>query len=583
MPYDSGIRNPDGSITFTGPAGESMLSAPTAFGDSYLATLEARRQASAPLADSGAGGSSGGPPPDMSSGAGAQGGYRTKDYQMVAPAVADVGPSYADQGAQGAGAGVSPPPPPAPAVRPAEAAPAGPPGKILMAAPQVGGGPAGPSGPSYAGAAADMYAKAALAPSGGSQLVKGGTFQTGQETKSKMEGGKPDERIAAMSDQLLTQGLADQNLREAQGEHERYVDDHMGFARWEQEGLTKLHEERKQTALRGLQDERERVEKEVGETKIDPQEFWADKTDGDKIAFFLASAVTGYFNGRAGIRDNQVLDAVNARIKANVDAQIRNLETKRGRVGELGRIYQQAKEQWGDETIARNQAKIAALTEAEKTVRRQATETGSKVAMANADKMAADLAAQRERIWFDNAGKLTTEMDKKFAVTQDKRVGGGMSLEKRAQLLAKGGEQQAHEQRYASGGDTKKAIQQTVNFGGTDFVLPMANEAESAAARKQFAKIDDIHASVKELRKFQDSATERLLPSAAHKMAITNLTGDLSIAQGMGIIKEDDVKRMMDAATSLRSGPESLDVLERYAHGIGQSALRQSGAKPVAK
>lgn len=581
MPYDSGFQNPDGTYTFTGGGGQSLTTAPTPFAAEYLQTLQSRNPASAPLAM--------GDPVMSGGGAGASGGgFRTKNYQMVPQPVADVGPSYshADQGAQGAGAGVSLPPPVV--VAPPEAVPAAPgrvdPSKVVLAQPAAGGAaPSGGGAPGYADAAADLYARAAMAPGGASsRVVKGGTFQTGQDTKTKVEGGKSDERIGAMSAQVLTQGLADQNLQQAQGEHEQYVDGHMGFARFEQQGLDALHQERKQQALRGLQDERERVEKEVGETRIDPQEFWADKSDGQKIAFVLAAAVTGFFNGRAGIQGNQVLTAVNKRIDDNIGSQVRNLETKKGRVGELGRIYQQAKEQWGDETVARNMAKIAALTEAEKTVRRQAVETGSKIALAQADKVAADLAAQREKLWFDNAGKVTEEMDKKFRVTQDSVQGGGdLTLKQRADILAKGGEQQAKAQEYARGPDPAKGPQMAV-FGGEQHEMRGISPQEGEHIRTKLAVVDVLKRDLAEVRKLREaSLSEKAFPSSYQKDVVGRISENLSTLKGMGVVRESDVARTMDALTSIRSGSESLASTEGFLHTTGQSVLKQAGSRPI--
>ena len=91
---------------------------------------------------------------------------------------------------------------------------------------------------------------------------------------------------------------------------------------------------------------------------------------------FGDAALTGALNGAAGKQGNQVLDAVNKRIDEDINAQVRNLGTKKEGLTHIQRVYQQAKEKWGDEDFARNQAKIVALTAAAAVTERLRVGTG---------------------------------------------------------------------------------------------------------------------------------------------------------------------------------------------------------------
>lgn len=581
MPLERAERNPDSSILFHDSNGGTLLTASTPASENEFARLARRQEQSAPLA-------MGGPPADTSGGSGgAPGAIATGSYDrpINPPVVSDVGPSMADQGAQGASSGYSAPPPAA--TVPEVKAPAAPgrvdPSSVSFAgAPaQAGAAPAG--SPSFADASADMFARAALAPGGGGHMVKGGTFQTGQDVKVKNEGGKAPERIGAMAGEVGEAAIAGQKLAKAQVAYEKDVENRTEFARFMQSGFDDLHQGRKQKALREIHDQRERLDAEIADTQIDPQGFWADKTAGDKIGFVLAAAITGAFNGYAGKQGNQVLDVVNKRIDENISAQVRNLDSKKSRSGELGRIYQQAKEQWGDETVARNVAKAAALAVAEKTVRQQALDSRSELVKAQAEKFAADLAAQREKLWFDNAGTVTTEMDKKYKVTQDHVEGGGLSLEKRAGLLARAGEQQAKGQDFARGPDPSKGPQTAV-FGGETHEMRGVSPQEGEHIRTKLSVVDVLKRDLAEVRKLRDeNVSEKLMPSAYQKDVIGRISENLSTLKGMGVVRESDVQRTMDAFSSVRSGAESLASTEGFLHSTGQAILRQAGSRAIGK
>lgn len=586
MALRDAIRNPDGSLTFVGGDGASFTSASTPAAEDAFARFQPRRQVSAPLAVNDGGG--GAPASDGGSG-GATGGVTLGSYDrplsQPEPVVADVGPSMADQGAQGASSGGSPPPAPV-AVAPAEAAPATPaavaPGSVHFAGGgSAGGGAPAPGAPNYASAAADFAARLAMRPSGGGGVIKGGTFETGRATKEKTEGGKPLERIDAMADAMRTSAFAGQDLARAQGAYENEVDQKLAFERFNQQGLDDAHERSKKAALGELDQRRQDMAREVAETKIDPDKFWSDRTTGDRIGYILAAAITGGLNGFAGIKGNQVIETVNKRIDEDIRAQIHNLETKKGQVGELGRIYQQAKERWGDETVARNMAKQAALAAAEKRVRQEASGLKDEVAIAGAQKVMADLAAASERLHFDNTGTVTREMDKTYKTTQDRAAGGGVSDKERLALLGQAAGFQAKAQEYDAGPDQSKAPQTAV-FGGETHQMKGVSPQEGEHIRTKLAVIDVLKRDLAEVRKLRDeSVAEKLMPSSYQKDVVGRISENLSTLKGMGVVRESDVARTMDALTSVRSGSESLKSTEGFLHTTGQSVLRQAGSRPI--
>ena len=494
----------------------------------------------------------------------------------AAPVRLDSGPSLPGAGPRTTAAPVAPAAPPAA------------PGKIVFAG-GGGGAPAdagaAPGTAAYANDAAEMNRRAALwelehANRGGGGPKPGTSYQTAQDIKTKTEGGVDPSRVAAYSEQVREQGLADINLADAQRKHEQFVEGAMVDARAEQQRLDDDLAQRRHAALGSLQAQREYLDQEVGKTKIDPNRFWSKRSEGDRIGFILASALTGALGGFGGTRGNVLLDSVDKMVDKDIDAQVRNLETKKGRVGELGRIYQQAKEYWGDETVARAHAKAAALLETEKTVRKLATETGSAVAQAQSEKMLADLAARQEKLWFDSAGKVTDEVERKFKFVGPGGGGGGGKnpYAKAAEYLGKAGQEQAAGAKF-SAGDGKGG--QVAVFGNESYKLPNVGDAEGAKVRDKLANVDVVKETLAKIVEARQSMGEKLVPSARLDGLVGDATAQLSILQGQGMIKEEDVKRMRGRLTDLRSGTDGAKDVSSFLDSIGRSIIRQSGGTPT--
>lgn len=571
-----------------------MTTAPTPFALDYLSTLKKRQEESAPLAMGG--------PPDL---------MGIVNQQAKAPPVqvADFRPSLEQAKADPLGAIAATASPqlssgvplpgrePGTTVAPPQALPKGVTAPGTKVDPSqlrfAGGGPAGAPQQGPAGApvasdtAADLHMKAAMYelqhPGGGARGPAPGKYQTGEGIKA-VDARVGPEAEKQMLDADTAQRLAGSAADQAQAKHAADVEGRMGFARFLEQGKDSLLAERKQEAMRSLNEQRVTLDKDIAETKIDPQGFWADKTTGDKIAFVLSSAITGYLNGRAGIAGNQVLTAVNKRIDENIAAQVRNLDTKKGRMGELGRIYQQTKEQYGDEDIARGVARSAALAAAAKTAQAQASATGNEAAMANAAKLVADIDAARAKIHYENEGKLSKTVDQNFKVVSPGASGsggGGNPFEKAALLFDKAGASQADAKKLAAGPDPGKGPQMAV-FGGETHLLSGVDHSEGAKVRERLGVIDVLKQDLAEIRKLrEENLSEKVAPSAYQKDVAGRISENLSTLKGMGVVRESDVARTMDSITSIRSGADSLRSTEAFLHRTGQSILKQSGSKPL--
>lgn len=595
MALVDGIRNPNASLTFTRDDGTSFTTMSTPETEDYFARIPRRQEQSAPLAMGGGEGASMGrsaPPPmmsdaapDMTGGAAGSsgGGYSTKNQQMVVQGASTGEQAPIAQETSYAARVASPITGPTGDVKP---------GEVMLN--QNGGanarGAATPGGMNGFDLAADLNTRAAewelKHPGGGGSGPKPGTYQTGLKTGESREGIDPS-RVAGMADATRTQGLADMAAGQAGAAYEAEVAGKMQAYENAEREKTEGVQDYYATQLREMGDRREKMEREVAQTKIDPGQFWGEKSVGEKLAFMFAAAATGFFNGRAGIRENQVLAAGNKLVDDNVNAQIRNLETKKGSVGELGRLYQQLREQGLDANAARALTHQRAILEAQKMVRGQMSEAKSEAMRAGGEKVLADLGQKVEGIYFNAADKIKADADKTFKVVTAgaNGTGGGRNpYAKAAEYANKSGDAQAGSQKLVAGPDKKNNGPQRMVVGGTTYDLPNTGTEEGARLRKQMAQADLADERLDRIEKLREgSVFEKLLPSDRQKDTTADLTEVLSGMKDQGMVKDPDIKRKMDAIGSIRTGKETIQDTRALIQQARITALRQGGAIPVKK
>lgn len=592
MAIIGGVQTPTG-YEFQRDDGSTLVTGNTPASADFFAGLTRRQEQSAPLAMGGPQGGTGSPGAapvatdaraDMSGGgAGASGGgYSTKNQQTVVQGASAGAPTPVAQEVSYAQRAAAPPQPAA--VDKGE----------LVANPNAGGAGGGPGSlaplndhddaAELARRERDWYL---THPNGGGSGPKPGTYQTGLKTDATREGIDPT-RVAGMADAARTQGLADIATNQANAAYEAEVAGKMQAYENAEQGKDDAIREMYDERLRDLSERRERMEREVAETKIDPQQFWGDKTTGDKIAFVLAAAITGAFNGKAGIQGNQVLSAVNKRIDENINAQIRNLETKKGSVGELGRLYQQLREQGIEANAARAQLHARAIMEAQKMVRAQTSDTKSEAVRAGGESVLAGLASKVESIYFNAADKIKEGVDKTFKVVTAGANGTGGSTNpytKARQAQQEAAKEQDGSQKYNAGPDKKNQPQRMV-WNGTTYDMPNTGTEEGNRVRKVGSLGQVALASLGRVEQnYTNNLRDRFGPTASstQENEVGRLESALSVMSEQGMIKESDVKRIKDGLLSPISGKDTIQSTKAFINDVIKSNLEQGGAVPVKK
>lgn len=236
------------------------------------------------------------------------------------------------------------------------------------------------------------------APAGPREMMVGRSLQ--------IEGRLSPERQAEMEG--VIQREADLGKRaQARGEERlalqtRAEEGQEKLGKYHDDRIKKLQEER-QNVLDDLAARRDAKVKEIEESRIDPARLWQGKNGTrNQIAAGLAAALGAVGAALAG-GPNLGLQAVEKAIDRDLDLQEKEIGKKRADLSEIGRVYQQEKERFGDKIIARNEAKIAALTAAKVQAERYAKLSNAEDAAINlqriqleADKKIAALRAEND-------------------------------------------------------------------------------------------------------------------------------------------------------------------------------------------
>lgn len=259
---------------------------------------------------------------------------------------------------------------------PAPAGPALAPGdpKKLVPTPNQGVGaptrPGSPASPTSAASQeyknwldAEIAAEARKRPSGGT-MIKGGKMQTGEQWQGAV--GPNADTLAAL------QGNAKERARMEKLQADAYAKRDEAVAQIGQEQANyeaKAAEiqaqiaARRQEALDGIGGQVSALQKKIASAEIDDGRWWGSKSASDKALVGIAVALDGLVRGLTGRvgQPNAVLQEVYRQQDRDIDMQIKNVEKQRGDLNDLQRVYVQTKEQFGDEALAADAAKLAGL------------------------------------------------------------------------------------------------------------------------------------------------------------------------------------------------------------------------------
>ena len=119
------------------------------------------------------------------------------------------------------------------------------------------------------------------------------------------------------------------------------------------------------TALANLQTSLSAVD-DLAKNKINPEQFWGDRTTGQKVVAAFALALGGIGQGLMHTGSNAALDVLNTQIKNNIDAQEKNYEMKKGQVSMKDNLFAQQMNIYKDTQSAKDALQMIYLNQAQR-------------------------------------------------------------------------------------------------------------------------------------------------------------------------------------------------------------------------
>lgn len=153
---------------------------------------------------------------------------------------------------------------------------------------------------------------------------------------------------------------------------------------------------------------------ELAEAKVDPNNYWSSKSTGKKVGLAFAIALSGIGRAIAG-RDtskNAVIDMIDAAIEKDIQAQVFNIQKKRGDLKDQQGIVAQLFSRLGDMRQVTAQARIMYLEAFQAQAAQVEQKAASSIIRANASMAKAALGMRtletKNRAWQATRDRVTT-------------------------------------------------------------------------------------------------------------------------------------------------------------------------------
>lgn len=410
--------------------------------------------------------------------------------------------------------------------------------------------------------AAPAEAQAPAYGGGGSGLVvlPGGMRPSTSETTMTRTGDPEEvERIRRAQDSAAGYGVqsasaardaADINIRADLEEAERR---RVAAARYE-DMLRNNAIEREQY----VKEQRARFDAMSADLAKDPTtQYWASKSDGEKVLSFVGVILSGIGSGMTG-GPNLALQKIDTEIN-------RGIANKREAFGRARSLYQEMLQEYGDRATAINAAKAAAY-----------------------DKVAQELAPMRALAKSKDAEARYAQI---VQGVEQKRADAAAEVEKSLGLKYEQKDAQKYQApQVLGGGANDKPIQNTATLSdGTTVQFQNSEQGNKAVERIQgYTKVQELYNRATELRKKLAAATPGTSTHEAIYRNLEKIAGDIiyeeSMARGQGIVKKDEMEEGKKTSPVLAGLGERGAVAGNVANTVNPwlSRDREAGEKGIA-
>jgi hypothetical protein len=304
--------------------------------------------------------------------------------------------------------------------------------------------------------------------------------------------------------------------------------------------------------------------------KVDPLNFFANKSTVDKIGIAIAQAMGAFASGING-GPNHAANIINGAIERDIAAQVTNLQEKRGKLNDLQQLYKRVVDDTGSKVLAADAARMALHARVDTMLAEAQAQAGSEKAGLKAQELANVRQQQlvRERAQLEERTRGTVAETSKVIPGQDAYVTGPIDntrkieelLHKRVQLgegaakldLATGGAMADAMKAQAAAQGKERPV---VTWEGQDIrVRPGVPESVVAKAYDSTAAGATLLSSLKALEEQQKKMGANTLSRQEARMIVRNLVGaPLNQLVGGGAMSNDEASAMIDNLTDSAAG-----------------------------
>lgn len=293
--------------------------------------------------------------------------------------------------------------------------------------------------------------------------------------------------------------------------------------------------------------------KEIEDGKVDPKKFWADRGTAHSIAAAIAVGLGAVGNAIAGSNGpNAALGIIDKAIDRDLDAQEKNLDKKKWEAGQLGALYAAEKEHLGDSIAARNEAKIAALTQFSAQAKRLAAMQNLEDRALKADRLALEADARIADLKAKNEDRI-----KEVQTYKTVMPGGGGGAPKKK----------------STGGVTIRLSDGKGGYQDKYFAFPPGmSEGQRADFMKRAQGVNNAHRSLDRIDAVRGAGIP--IDDADARAFAQSYTYEYAEGKGQGQATADQEKSVAEKVSGIR-GHKAIDAYRRNLDDTKEEMIRQ--------
>jgi len=389
-----------------------------------------------------------------------------------------------------------------------------------------------------------------------------------------------DALFKAQAELGAAQANVEQRKAEAQLEQAKYL---QAMAQAEEKARMDqaIVEEETQRRLAPINDAIDTARKQYQSMSVDPNRWWNSRTTEQRnsatIALFLGAVGAGITGGQ-----NVAIKDIDDNIRRDIDAQLSNIDKKRGELTELQRVAQTVRQQGGDVQMQKN-AMLA---------------TARSALAARIEGMGKVMAAGYGPNQLDARGNplpgtpAATAMAAAAAMREESlKTKARIEADTRGTISSTSGQQKTEEKRPTDPGQTPDWLSNAAFVEDTDrdgnvrtYAIQNAKGVDAKKITEQNAVLQTGISEAKRAREKLRSLSGRAFSKDAAMAALESVAGAKSVALNQGAMttsEQDKFDQKFNSSSSWLTALETLEAYENFLYTKKQKNLDQAYAKPV--